>query len=207
MGMRWLALAVLGVCLLATCQQPFIAPEVATMSVTPAPKPTPSSTASMAAAKGWRKDRYISVDDAIGRLQPHVDVPVVMPKMKVAYLPRLDRWLADPEDLIWSEENGVLDGEMKLIHRNRILIFSFGLVTFDGCGGTDLAVPTQVGEHPALLFVTKHGTWSQIVWPMLPGQNTGTYGLAGTLEAWQAYQLAQSMEHARQDLPQGTGGC
>lgn len=205
MGMGCVRALSLGLAVsLAGCQ-PSAPPtrQAVTELISPAtPSPSPQQE-----RNGWRKPRYISVDEAVARLQPHVDFPVALPDMKLAYLPPVGRWMADPKYLDWSKEQGVRNGTLKLFHKDKLIILDFGLVSFDGCGGTDFAVPTEVGDVPAMLFVARDGPWSRIVWPMRPLDTTGTYGLAGTLEAWQAHRLAESLEIAISAASDDDQGC
>src|SRR5688500_1754110 len=142
----------------------------------------------------WRKDRFITVSEAVDRLQPHVDERVALPDPRLAYLPRIDKWMADPKYLSWDRDFGARHGTMRLVHKKELLILTYGLVTFDGCGGTDFAISTEVDGQPALLKIATGNEWSQIAWPMQPLESSGNYGLTGTLEGWQAVKLAGSMK-------------
>lgn len=106
-----------------------------------------------------------------------VDVPVVLPRDDFAGLPNLKGWLADPKYLKWTRAGGIRIGLLELIKGRRSLHFSYGLAGFDGCGGRDLAIETNVLGQPALLYQgplggygvgsiqAKH-LWSHVIWPV-----------------------------------------
>ena len=128
------------------------------------------------------QERLIPIDEAVAPLQPQLKVPVVLPRDRLAGVPNLKGWRADPRYLEWGREFGVRHGSLQLVKDGKVLIISFGLVTFDGCGGTDFAIPTQVAGQPAFLSVSREGLWSQILWPMGVGDTTASHGLAGNFE-------------------------
>ncbi len=71
-------------------------------TVSPQSVAEPSASASSGPSderRDWRKPRYISIAAAIRRLEPHVDVPIVLPRDAEAGLPSLKGWLADPKYL------------------------------------------------------------------------------------------------------------
>jgi hypothetical protein len=168
----------------------------------PSPEPTPTPKK--------RSDRYIKIADAVARLQPHLDVPVVLPHDKFAGLPDLRGWRADPKYLDWTvSEEGVTAGQLELRKGRKILIVSYGLSGFDGCGGREMALRTDVLGQPAL--ATDPGSsgrpWSSVIWPVTPTGSTGRFGLTGTFEAWKMVRLAESMERARLEAVEGPHGC
>ncbi|HVM36502.1 MAG TPA: hypothetical protein VM784_14325 [Actinomycetota bacterium] len=159
------------------------------------------------ARSSWRKARYIPVDEAVARLQPYVDVPIVLPRDREAGLPNLRGWLADPKYLEWGSVDGARAGNLKLVKGQKILLISYGRATFDGCGGRDFAIRTKVSGQPALLTTVPRNLWSAVIWPVTPGGSTGRYGLTGTFEGWQLVKLAESMESARLEAIEGRHGC
>lgn len=112
--------------------------------------PSPSVSEELSRPRSWRKERFISVTEAVERLQPHVDVPVVLPKDRTAGLPNLKGWLADPKYLYWETADEVRSGTLTLRKGRQILILSFGLAVFDGCGDRDHAIETNVLGRSAL---------------------------------------------------------
>jgi hypothetical protein len=158
--------------------------------------------------KSWRKPRFISVAEAVHRLQPHVDVPVVLPMDRGAGLPNLKRWFADPKYLDWSTVDGIRAGTMKLLHKKQMLIFSYGVAGFDGCGDRSSAIETNVLGQPALVSESLGGhVWSHILWPVTETGSTGRFGITGTFSAFGMVTLAESMEQARIDAVEATRGC
>lgn len=178
---------------------------VATRAEESSPSPFPSRLSSR--SKSWRKDRYISVDEAVQRLQPHVDVSVVLPQDKAAGLPSLEGWLADPKYLDWRTEEGLRIGELRLIKGRQILLLSYGLAGFDGCGGRDHAIETEVLGQPALVSQASGHLWSQIIWPVTETGSTGRYDITGTFGGWQMVRFAESMELARLEAMEASKGC
>ena len=154
----------------------------------------------------WRKARFISVEEAVERLQPHVDVPVVLPRDRMAGLPNLKGWLADPKYLDWNTVDGVRAGGMTLRKDEQILILSYGLAGFDGCGDRTMAIETMVVDQPALVNPSGN-RWSTVIWPVTKTGSTGRYGISGTFEAVAMLRLAESMELARLDAMDVTKGC
>ncbi len=147
--------------------------------------------------EGWIKPRYISIRDAIKRLVPHVDVPVVLPRSAAAGLPNLKSWLADPKFLDWNEIEGVRAAGLTIRKGRKILILSYGLASFDGCGDRSTSEETFVLDQPALISDSPNHVWSHILWPVTPRGSTGRYGIAGTFEAEDMILLAESMERRR----------
>jgi len=68
----------------------------------------------------------------------------------MAGLPNLEGWLADPKYLFWEVSHGVRSGTLKLRKDRQILILDYGRAVFDGCGGRDHAIETNVLGRPAL---------------------------------------------------------
>lgn len=156
--------------------------------------------------KSWKKPRFISVTTAVKRLEPHVDVPVVLPRDRMAGLPNLKGWLADPKYLDWNEVDGVRAGGMTIRKGREILILSYGLAGFDGCGDRTMAIETNVVGQPAL--VNPSGDrWSTVIWPVTPKGSTGRYGISGTFEAVAMLRLAESMELARLEAMDVAKNC
>lgn len=151
--------------------------------------------------------RLIPIAEAVERLQPHVDVPVALPRDAGAGLPNLRGWRADPKYLEWSESNGIRAGSMTLRQGRRILILSYGRAGFDGCGDRTNAIETNVLGQPALVTQSREHVWSHVLWPVTPRGSTGRYGLTGTFLAWQIVRLAESMEPARVRAVNHQRGC
>ena len=172
-----------------------------------AASPTPSATPTPEESTPWRKARYISVEEAVRRLQAHVDVPVVLPRDKFAGLPDLKGWLADPKYLKWNRAGGLRIGGLKLLKGHRMLILSYGLAGFDGCGGRDFAIETNVLGQPALVTQASKHLWSHVIWPVTDKGTTGRYGITGTFEGWQMVRLAESMELARLEATEVSRHC
>jgi hypothetical protein len=145
----------------------------------------------------WRKARYLSVEEAAATLQAHVDVPVVLPRSGSGWFPDLNRWLADPKYLKWRRVDGLRIGGMTIRRNRKILILSYGMAGFDGCGDRTNAIETNVLGEPALLTQIPEAVWSHVMWPVTPTGSTGRYGITGTFEGWQIIELAESMEVAR----------
>jgi hypothetical protein len=131
---------------------------------------------------------------------------VVLPRDRPAGLPDFKGWLADPNYLDWDRVDGLRAGELGLRNGRRILLISYGVATFDGCGGRDHAVRTNVLGRPALLYLVRGDLWSHLIWPVTPSGSIGRYGLAGTFEGWQMVRLAESMEPATLEMV-GSDGC
>lgn len=154
-----------------------------------------------------RAGRFISVAAAVRRLQPHVDVPVVLPRDGRAGLPSLEGWLADTKYLDWQTNDGIRTGTMKLRKGNQILILTYGLAGFDGCGGRDHAIETNVLGRPGLVTQAREHLWSHVIWPVTETGSTGRYGITGTFEGWAMVRLAESMEVARIRALDSHRGC
>lgn len=158
---------------------------------------TPTPFSSKKDKSSWKKPRYISVAEAVERLQPHVDVPVVLPRDRLAGLPNLKGWLADPRYLDWRTVDGVRAGGMTIRKGKQILILSYGLAGFDGCGDRTMAIETNVLGFPALATQAREHLWSFVLWPVTETGSTGRYGIRGTFDAVAMIRLAESMELAR----------
>lgn len=78
-----------------------------------------------------------------------------------------------------------------------MLILSYGRATFDGCGGREHAIETNVAGRPALVSQSPKHIWSHVLWPVTSTGSTGRYGITGTFEGWQMVRFAESMELAR----------
>ncbi len=157
--------------------------------------------------EGWIKPRYISVREAVKRLEPHVDVPVVLPRSAAAGLPNLDGWLADPKYLEWNEVEGVKAAGVTIRKGRKILLLSYGLASFDGCGDRSTSEETSVLGQPALIGDSRSHVWSHILWPVTPRGSTGRYGIAGTFEPEDMILLAESMERRRLEALHHARGC
>lgn len=213
-ALRTFALCLVVVLGASACNK--LGPELAASSPSPTPTieieegseawPTPTPT-KMSRAERWAKrfwHTWIPLDEAVARLQPHVDVPVVMPDLN-------RRWRAQPRYLDWHCQDGFCSGRAYLRTRTQILIVEWGRSGFDGCGG-DRAIPTRVGNQPALLNISlvkpPSNYWSTVIWPATPGDRSGRYGLTGDFEPFQLINLAESMEAARLEaLRERSGGC
>jgi len=147
------------------------------------------------------------VNEAVERLQPNVDVPVVLPKDRMAGLPNLEGWLADPKYVYWETEDGVSSGTITLRKERQILILSYGLAVFDGCGGRDHAIETNVLGHAALMSQAHEHVWSHVLWPVTEMGSTGRFGITGTFEGWAMIRLAESMELARVEAMDSNKSC
>ncbi|MDQ4065252.1 MAG: hypothetical protein M3161_04325 [Actinomycetota bacterium] len=139
------------------------------------------------------------------RLQPRVDVPVVLPRDDVA-LPSLKGWLADPRYLEWNTVDGVRVGTLTIRKDKQILILSYGLAGFDGCGGRESAIETTVLDEPALVNPSSD-RWSTVIWPVTETGSTGRYGISGSFNAVMMLRLAESMELARLEAMDVTKSC
>lgn len=206
MGLRSVAVVLAGTlfvgCSGAGVSRPQAKPSGA--ATTPVYVPTPSPEEEPGP---WRKARFISVDEAVRRLQAHVDVPVILPRNKLAGLPNLKGWLADPKYLDWRRVDGLRIGGMTLRKGRQILLLSYGLAGFDGCGDRSHAVETNVLGQPALLSQSPNLVWSQVMWPVTDTGSTGRYGIAGTFEGWQMVRFAESMELARLEAMEASRHC
>lgn len=145
--------------------------------------------------------------EAVERLQPHVDVPVVLPTDRMAGLPHLEGWLADPKYLYWETEDGVRSGTITLRKERQILILSYGLAVFDGCGGRDYAIETNVLSRSALVSQAHEHVWSHVLWPVTETGSTGRFGITGTFDGWAMIRLAESMELARVEAMDSNKSC
>lgn len=163
---------------------------------TPEPSPDPGD---------WRKERYIPVRKAVALLARHVDVPVVLPRDRLAGIRSYRRWLADPKYLDWERRGGETVGTLHLTSRRDYLLISYGYAIPDGCGGRETAIPTKVLGEPALLR-TSSGH-SSIIWPVRHRGRIGRFGLNGSFEAFQILRLARSMETAIRAAPRHDPGC
>ena len=166
-------------------------------SVSKQSSPSPSVAEERSRPRSWRKERFISVTEAVERLQPHVDVPVVLPTDRMAGLPNLKGWLADPKYLYWETADEVRSGTLTLRKGRQIRILSYGRAVFDGCGGRDFAIETNVLGRSALLSQAREHVGSQVLWPVTETGSTGRFGITGTFEGWAMVRLAESMELAR----------
>lgn len=189
--------------LLSGCQE---GPDARLTTVSrPSPTPTASDPVS-SKPKEWRKPRFISVQEAVQRLQPHVDVPVVLPRDRIAGLPNLKGWLADPKYLEWNTVEGVRAGGLVIRKGKEILHLSYGLAGFDGCGDRSMAIEATVVDQPAL--VNPSGDrWSTVLWPVTKTGSTGRYGISGTFQAAAMLRLAESMEMERLEALDMAKGC
>ncbi|MDQ4064428.1 MAG: hypothetical protein M3161_00080 [Actinomycetota bacterium] len=116
-------------------------------------------------------------------------------------------WLADPKYLDWNVVDGIRTGGMTIRHRNRILIFSYGLAGFDGCGDRTMALETNVLGQPALINIAEGSEWTTILWPVTAEGSTGRYGISGTFYAEPMMRLAESMELARLEAVDHQRSC
>jgi hypothetical protein len=164
-------------------------------------------TAEPAQSPAPRKQRAIPVHVALARLRRHVDVPVVLPRDRLAGLRNYRGWVADRKYLEWERRGGRTVGTLVLRRDHRVLWIRYGYAEPDGCGGRDTAVPTEVLGEPALLWVVRGGVWSEIVWPVRPRGHVGSYGLAGSFDAPDMLRLAESMETALRKAPARDDGC
>ncbi|MBW3595592.1 MAG: hypothetical protein KY391_08445, partial [Actinobacteria bacterium] len=89
--------------------------------------------------------------EAVARLQPRIDVPIVLPRDRFAGLPNLKGWMVDPKYLDVNRVGGIRVGTLVLRKKDQILHIHYGYSTFDGCGGPDTAIETNVAGQPALL--------------------------------------------------------
>ncbi len=172
-----------------------------------APSPSESVPRTTKQRDGWIKPRYISIQEAVERLEPHVDVPVVLPRSAAAGLPNLKGWVADPKYLDWNEIDGVRAGGMTIRKDREILILSYGLASFDGCGDRSTSKETFVLGQPALISDSRGHVWSHVLWPVTPKGSTGRYGIAGTFDADDMILLAESMERRRLEALDHERGC
>lgn len=167
---------------------------------TPAPTPEPSEE-----PKDWRKPRYITVREAVARLDPHVDVPIVLPRDRLAGIRTYRGWLADPKHVSWDQHGREGAGALHLTSRRNYLWIEYGYAIPDGCGGRDTAIPTDVLGEPALLWA--YPGHSSIIWPVRPHGRTGRFGLSGSFDGYQILRLAESMETALREAPTHDPGC
>ena len=155
--------------------------------------------------KDWRKPRYVSVRAAVERLAAHVDVPVVLPRDRLAGIRSYRGWLADPMHIMWDVHGREGSGVLHLISRRNNLWIEYGYAIPDGCGGRDTAIPTDVLGEPALLWA--YPGHSSIIWPVRPHGRTGRYGLSGSFDGYQILRLAEAMETALREAPGHDPGC
>jgi hypothetical protein len=149
--------------------------------------------------KGWRRTRYIPVREAVQRLRRHVDVPVVLPRDRIAGLPSYRGWSADPKYLEWTRRGRVTVGTLKLVSRRDYLWIEYGFAIPDGCGGRDTAIPTDVRGEPALLW--PGDGHSAVIWPVRPHGRSGRFGLVGSFAGYGILRLAESMEARLREAP------
>jgi hypothetical protein len=168
-------------------------------------EPSPSLTRETQGS--WRKARYIPVADAMRRVERLLGSPVHLPRDRFAGVRNFRGWLADPKNLERGRFAGEPAVDLYLHKKKQILIISFGGASFDGCGGRDHAIETNVLGQPALLSVAADHRWSSLIWPVTEKGAHGRYGLTGTFEGWQMIELAESMELQRLAARNGKPGC
>lgn len=176
-------------------------PSAALTALQPTLSPTPKES------KHWRRPRFISISEAVARLQRHVDVPVVLPRSRAAGLPNLKGWLADPKYLEWKVVDGARVGGMKIRKDRQILILDYGLAVFDGCGDRSMAIETNVLGQPALINIANGHEWTSIIWPVTDEGSSGRYGISGTFYPEAMMLLAESMELARLEVLDHQKNC
>lgn len=206
------SLAIISVCvavILGGCSRSPTGEAVATSTASvPVPsRPSASAVEVKSRPKSWRMERFIPVAEAVERLQAHVDVPVVLPRDRSAGLPNLKGWLADPKYLGWSTVEGVRAGSLKIQKGRQMLIISYGLAGFDGCGDRSHAIETNVLGRPGLVSQAREHLWSHVLWPVTRTGSTGRYGITGTFEGWAMVRFAESMESARLEALDHVKGC
>ncbi len=148
------------------------------------------------------------VSEAIAKLQPHVDVPVIVP-------PLPGRWTAERGHVgWWITDEGVRAGALALRGPDQSLNIYYGQARFDGCGDRSTAVRTDVLGQPALVKESAYArghewliVWSTLIWPVTPTGSTGRYGLRGSFEGWQLIEMAEAMELARLAATDHHPGC
>jgi hypothetical protein len=190
---------------LLSCAPAGTEPSIPSITGTRASSPAPISASEE--KKDWRKPRFISVVEAIRRLQPHVDVPVVAPRVRLVGAAGLKAWMADPKYLDWNVVDGRRIGGMTLRKKNRILILSYGLSGFDGCGDRTMAIETNVLGEPALINISEGHEWTTVLWPVTDTGSTGRYGISGTFYPEAMMRLAESMELARLEAVDHQKAC
>jgi hypothetical protein len=104
-------------------------------------------------------------------------------------------------------EEGIRTGTMTLRKGDQVLILSYGLATFDGCGDRSSAIETNVLGQPALVSQAREALWSHILWPVTKTGSTGRFGITGTFDGVAMVRLAESMESARLERMEMTRGC
>jgi hypothetical protein len=173
---RWLGLGLLVVVLVACGET---APEIReTSQPTQKDEPLWSDTRSV---PGLRR--------AMARLRDRMDVPILVPS-KVPHGTRLD----SRHPLRFYRRGAERTASLHFVFgRKKHLYVDYGHATFDGCGG-DRAKPVKVGGKPGLLSVSPIATWSALIWPALPRDPQGRYGLAGSFSGAKILALAESME-------------
>ena len=143
------------------------------------------------------------MEEAVARLQAHIDVPVLLPRGTVA-LRNYQGWLADPKYINWWRHEGEVVGSLELRKNNQILNFNFGYAGFDGCGG-DTAIETNVNGQRALIQISARYEWSQLVWPVTENGSSGRYGVSGTFEGWELVDIAEKMDAELAALDEDVG--
>jgi hypothetical protein len=126
---------------------------------------------------------------AVARLRERIDVPILVPS-KVPHGTTLDSRHPLRFYRRGAERTAVLHF---VFGRQKHLYVDYGHATFDGCGG-DRAKPVKVGGKPGLLSVSPIATWSALIWPALPRNPQGRYGLAGSFSGAEILALAESMQ-------------
>jgi hypothetical protein len=129
------------------------------------------------------------LDRVVAALGDRVNVPITLPP-RVPRGTRLDS--RHPVRFYGSagRQTGILH---LVVGRKKHLYVQYGQATFDGCGGDRAEVVTVAGD-PGLLDVSPIATWSQLIWPAVPGNPQGRYGLAGSFSGVELLALAESME-------------
>lgn len=88
-----------------------------------------------------------------------------------------------------------------------MLIFSYGLSSFDGCGDRTSATEVQILGQPALVWEAREHVWSMVLWPVTDTGSSGRYGITGTFDGASILVLAESMERERLDAVDVTKHC
>ncbi len=138
-----------------------------------------------------------SVDQALRQVRRVVDVRVVFPSVLRRSV-NVHKVYMDPGR-----------GSAQLSLRSDggdIIILTYGVAEFDGCGG-DRAEEVTIGRADGLLLTSVGAKWIQVIWPATKDWMRGTYGVAGSLSQREALALARLMSHEAAPTARRPSGC
>jgi hypothetical protein len=146
--------------------------------------------------------RFATIEEALAHIAERVDVPVALPP-----LPRSAKLQSDNPVLIYRLDGETTTAALYLrLGWKRPLILTYGLSTFDGCGG-DGAREVDVNGQLGLLTKSQGHRWSSIIWPANPKTLEGRYGLFGAVGPKRALAWARAMDRAAYPPELNPIGC